>query len=127
MDSPKKLKETQLPPKEAFYSDLNDEHITDEDYAHTHKVWKAFDCRNMGDYHVLYNDLDVLLFADVFKNFRDTCIKNYNLDPALYYTAPGLSLDAMLKVTDLRRIRAAVRYEYAVNGEKRNYRGCIDD
>ena len=86
MDSPKRLKETQLPPKEAFYPDLNDEHITDDDYAHAHKVWKAFDCKNMRDYHILYNDLDVLLLADVFENFRDICIKNYNLDPVYYYT-----------------------------------------
>ena len=37
--------------------------------------------------------------ADVFENFRDICIKNYNLDPAHYYTAPGLAWDAALKVT----------------------------
>ena len=101
MDSPKRLKKTQLPAKEAFYSNLNDKHITDEDYANAHKVWKAFDCKNMRDYHVLYNDLDVLLLADVFENFRDICIKNYNLDPTHYYTAPGLSWDAMLKVINV--------------------------
>ena len=99
MDSPKRLKETQLPPKEAFYSEPNDEHIADEDYAHAHKVWKALDCKKMGDYHILYNDLDVLLLADVFENFRDICVKSYNLDSVHYYTAPGLSWDAMLKVT----------------------------
>ena len=37
--------------------------------------------------------------ADVFENFRDICIKNYNLDPAHYYTAPGLAWDAALKST----------------------------
>ena len=45
MDSPKKLKETQLPPKKVFYSRLNDEGITDEDYTHAHKVWKAFEMK----------------------------------------------------------------------------------
>ena len=55
----------------------------------------------MRDYHILYNGLDVLLLADVFENFRDICIKNYNLDPAHYYTAPDLSWDAMLKVTNV--------------------------
>ena len=94
MDSSGRLKETQLPPKEAFYSDLNDEHIPDEDYTHAHRVWKAFNCKNMRNYHVLYNDLDVLLLADV-------CIKNYNLDPAHYYKTPGLSWDAMVKVTNV--------------------------
>ena len=66
---------------------------------HAHKVSKAFDCKNVRDYHILYNDLDVLLLADVFENFRDICIENYNLDPAHYYTVPNLSWDAMLKVT----------------------------
>ena len=51
------------------------------------------------DYHNLYNETDVLLLADVFENFRDICIKNYKLDPAHYYTAPGLAWDAALKIT----------------------------
>ena len=55
--------------------------------------------KNLEDYHNLYNRADVLLVADVFKNFRDICIKNYNLDPAHYYTAPGLAWDAALKLT----------------------------
>ena len=54
--------------------------------------------KNLEDYHNLYNQVDVLLLADVFENFRDICIKNYNLDPAHYYTAPGLAWDAALKV-----------------------------
>ena len=45
------------------------------------------------------NISDVLLLADVFENFRDVCMKNYNLDPAWYYTAPGLAWDASLKLT----------------------------
>ena len=55
--------------------------------------------KNLKNYHNLYNQADVLLLADVYENFRDICIKNYNLDPAHYYTAPGLALDAALKVT----------------------------
>ena len=53
------------------------------------------------DYHELYNKVDVLLLADVFENFRNICLKNYELDPAHYYTAPGLAWDAALKVTDV--------------------------
>ena len=68
-DSRKKLKETRLPSKEAFYSKLNDEGITDADYAHAHKVWKAFEMKSLEDYHDLYNQTDVFLLADVFKNF----------------------------------------------------------
>ena len=66
MDSPKKLKETQLPPQEAFYSRLNDEGISDENYAHAQKVWKTFEMKNLEDYHNLYNQADVLLLSDVF-------------------------------------------------------------
>ena len=55
--------------------------------------------KTLRDYHKLYNKVDVLLLADVFENFRNNCIKNYELDPAHYYTAPGLAWDAALKVT----------------------------
>ena len=99
MNSPEKLKETQLPSKEAFYSRLNDEGISDENYAHAQEVWETFEMKNLEDYHKLYNKVDVLLLSDVFENFREICITNYNLDPAHYYTAPGLAWDAALKVT----------------------------
>ena len=99
MDSLEKLKETTLPPKEAFYSRLNDGGISDEDYAHALKVWRVFKMEYFKDYHELYNKVDVLLLADVFKNFRNICLENYELDPAHYYTAPGLAWDAALKVT----------------------------
>ena len=102
MDTREKLKETKLPPKEAFYSKLNNEGISDEDYTHARKVWKTFEMKTLEDYHNLYNELDVLLLADVFENFRDICIKNYNLDPAHYYTAPGLAWDVVLKLTDVK-------------------------
>ena len=102
MNSSEKLKETKLPPREAFYSRLIDEGISDEDYEHARKVWETFEMKNLGDYHNLYNQVDVLLLADVFENFRDICIKNYKLDPAHYYTAPGLAWDAALKVTEVK-------------------------
>ena len=99
MDSLQRLNKTQLPPKEAFYSKLNKSHISDEDYEHAQKVWRAFDCKTMRDYHDLYLKSDVLLLADVFENYCDLCLKNYELDPAWYYTAPGLAWDAALKKT----------------------------
>jgi len=97
-----KLSETSLPAKEAFYSRLNDEHVSDEDYARAQTVWKVFGLRTMREYHDLYNKSDVLLLADVFENFRDVCIQHYKLDPAWYYTSPGLSWDAALKKTDVK-------------------------
>ena len=80
--SPKKLKEIQLPPKEAFYSRLNDEDISDENYAHAQELWITFEMKNLEDYHNLYNKVDVLLLVDVFEKFRNICCKNYNLDSA---------------------------------------------
>ena len=94
-----KLSETQLPPKEEFYSKLNDEDISDEDYQHAKKMWNTFRCKTIKDYHDLYLKSDVLLLADVFENFRKNCIKHYNLDPVHYYTSPGLAWDACLKTT----------------------------
>ncbi|KAK3707294.1 hypothetical protein QZH41_004240 [Actinostola sp. cb2023] len=99
MASWERFAEPKLPPKEAFYSKLSDEHISPEDYEHAQRVWKAFDCTTMGDYHDLYNRTDVLLLADVFETFRKTCQMQYGLDPAHYYTSPGLSWDALLKKT----------------------------
>lgn len=102
MDSLKRLSETTLPPKEAFHSRLNGEEITDGDYEHVQAVWKEFGMKTLGDYLELYNQSDVLLLADVFENFRDVCSNNYGLDPAWYYTAPGLAWDAALKITEVK-------------------------
>ena len=99
MDSLERFKENKLPPKEVFYSRLTGEGISDEDYEHAEKVWKVFGMKTLQDYHDLYNVTDVLLLADVFENFRNICMENYNLDPAHYFTAPGLAWDACLKIT----------------------------
>ena len=96
-----KLSETSLPPKEAFYSQLNESGISDKDYDHAKKVWSAFNCKTMRDYHDLYLKTDVLLLADVMTEFRKTCKKTYGLDALHYYTSPGLAWDAMLKFTKM--------------------------
>jgi hypothetical protein len=101
VDSIEKLNERQLPPKSAFYSKLNDTVISDEDYAHAQTVWTEFDCKTMRQYLNLYNICDVLQLTSVFQNFRNVCMKHYKLDPAWYYTSPGLSRDAMFKMTGI--------------------------
>ena len=101
MDSFDKFNMTELPTKEQFYSLLNNEHITDKDYKHAQTVWETFNLNTMGDYHDLYLKSDILLLADVFENFRKTCLQYYKLDPCHYFTSPGLSWDAMLKMTDI--------------------------
>ena len=101
MDSFDKFDE-KLPLKKEFYSLLNDEHISDKDYEHAQNVWNTFNLKNMGEYHDLYLKSDILLLADVFENFRKTCLQYYKLDPCHYFTSPGLSWDAMLKMTDIK-------------------------
>ena len=96
-----KLSETSLPPKEAFYSQLNESGISDKDYDHAKKVWSTFNCKTMRDYHNLYLKTDVLLLADVMTEFRKTCKKAYGLEALHYYTSPGLAWDAMLKYTEI--------------------------
>ena len=101
MDSFKKFNE-KLPSKEDFFSVLNNEHITDADYQHVQTVWKTFKLKTMGEYHDLYLKSDILLLADVFENFRRTCLNFYKLHPSHYFTSPGLSWDAMLKMTNIK-------------------------
>jgi len=91
--------ETQLPSKEEFYSKLSDSDITDDDVVHAQKVWEHFGMKTFREYHDLYLKTDVLLLADDFENFRNICLNNYDLDPAWYYTSPGLAWDACLKKT----------------------------
>ena len=99
MDSFERFGETQLPEKEKFYSSLSGQGITGEEYAHPKQVWETLGCRNLGDYHNLCVETDTLLLADLFENSRNVCQEKYGLDPAQYYSAPGLSWDALLKKT----------------------------
>ena len=102
MDSFDRFNETKLPVQQDFYSILNNKHISDEQYKHAQNVWDTFNLKTMGDYHDLYLKSDILLLADVFENFRKTCLQYYKLDPCHYFTSPGLSWDAMLKMTDIK-------------------------
>ena len=102
MDSFQKFEKTELPTQEKFYSLLNNKHISADDYQHAQNVWKTFNMKSMGDYHDVYLKADVLLLTDVFENFRKTCLEYYKLDPCYYFSAPGLSWDAMLKMTNIK-------------------------
>ncbi|CAI6356064.1 unnamed protein product [Macrosiphum euphorbiae] len=99
IDSWDRLDEERLPSKRSFYSSLKEEHIDEEDFEHAKLVWNHFGCTTLGEYSDLYLKIDVLLLADVFENFRDLCMRTCNLDAVHYFTAPGLSFDAMLKLT----------------------------
>ena len=91
MGSWERFDETSLPDKEAFYSSLNIENITDVDYKHAKRVFKNLNNKNLGDDHDLYVQSDTLLLADVFENFRNKCIEISELNPAHFLSAPGLA------------------------------------
>jgi len=99
MDSWDKFEERQLPSIEDFHSTLTGQGVTEEEYQHAQRVWNTLGMRTLGDYHDLYLMTDVLLLADVFENFRNACLWNYELDPAHYVSLPSFSWDACLKYT----------------------------
>ena len=94
--------ETNLPPREAFYSKLNMSGVSSEDYEHATNAWNEFSLRNLGEYHDLYLKTDVILLANVFEAFWKVCLDNYGLDPAHFCTAPGLAWKACLKKTGIK-------------------------
>ena len=79
-----------------------DTHISHEEYLTCEKIWDVFDMKNIGDLHNHYLKKDVLLLADVFEKVIDTCLRFYELDPCHYFSSPGLSWDAMLKMTGVK-------------------------
>ena len=101
MDEWDKFNEKELPSKGSFYSNLTMEDISDTDYAHANNVFKKFDIKNLGEYHDLYVRSDTLLLADVFENFRNACMKNYELDPVHFVSLPGLAWQTSLKKTNV--------------------------
>lgn len=113
-----KFQETSLPPKEAFNSQLKAESISAEDYKYALYIWDVFKCRTIEDYHNIYLKSDVLLLADIFENFRKTCLTAYGLDPAHYVSAPSLSWDSMLKLTkiELELITDSSMYSFIEKG-----------
>lgn len=97
-----KLKETALPPKESFFSKLNNVEISDEEYSHAQKVWDTFNCKTLSDYTQVYLRTDTLLLSDIFNNYRKKCMQIFSLDPLYFCTAPALSFQAMLKFTGVQ-------------------------
>ena len=101
MDSFGRFQETQLPPKDAFYSSLTEEDIFEIDYTHAQRVFNHFNMTNLRDYHNFYLLTDVLLPADMFENFRDVFLQHYGLDPAHNYTFSSLTWQVALKMMDV--------------------------
>ena len=97
-----KLAQTELPPIEAFYSSLNDQGISEDDYKHAQSVWSTFKCKSMRDYHDLYCKSDVLQLTDVFEYQRKNLMATHGLDLLHFFSLPGFSWQALLKYTGQR-------------------------
>ena len=102
MNSFKKISEDKFPDKSRFFSSLKDSGINEEQYDRTVNVWKVLKIKIFGEYHDMYLKTDVLLLTDLFEKFIKTCVDYYGFDPGHYFSAPGLSFDAMLKMTGVK-------------------------
>ena len=119
VNSDEKFKYPTLPKKKDFNSSIKDGkqdksngHISDEQYQHLQNVWDTFSFNTFVDFHDHYLRKDVLLLADVFEKFIFMCLKYYSLDPCHYFSAPGLSWDAMLKMTKIALEKISDRDKY---------------
>ena len=112
VDNFKRLTKEKLPDKKCFYSSVKDgttadirerlaSDISDTDYLACNKIWNESDMKNMSDYH--YLEKDVLLLADVFEKFINTCLTFCKLDPYHYFSSPGFSWDTILKMTGVKK------------------------
>ena len=126
MNSFDRFDEEQLPSKKEFYSQLQEQHITDKDYARAKIIWKHFDIKILGEYHDLYLMTDVYLLTDVFENFRDMCLNYYGLDPAYYVTLPNYSWNVFLYMTGakLEQIHQKEMYEMIEKGLRGGMTQC---
>ena len=120
MDSFKRFSKEKFPDRECFYRFVKDEsagdnskklgvHVSDEDYLTCKKMLNEFNMKNMGNYHDNYLKKDVLLLANVFEKFIDTYLKFYKPDPCHYFSSPGLSWNAMVKLTGVK-LKKYIRY-----------------
>ena len=120
MNSFERFNEEKLLAKKCFYSSIkdgkigddgkiSDGHINIKDYSTCKKTWDKFEMNNMGDCYDYYLKKDVLSLTDVFEKFIHTCLKYYGLDPWHYFSSPGLSWDAMLKMKNIE-LEKNIRY-----------------
>ena len=140
MNSFERFNEEKLPAKKYFYSSIKDAKIGDDgkipdgnvsikDYLTCEKIWYKFEMKNMSDYHNHYFKKDVLLLADAFEKFIATCLKFYGLDPCHYCSSPGLSWDALLKMTGVKLEKKSDidKYLFIENGLRGEFLTLLKD
>ena len=102
MNSFKRFSEDELPDQSKCFSSLKDSGVNEKEYEKACNIWKVFKIKNFGEYHNLYLKTDLLLLVDVFEKFVETSLDYYRLDPCHYFSSPGFSRDAMLKMTGIK-------------------------
>ena len=95
-----KINGTSLAEKEDFYSHLNIKDISNAHYTQAKRAFKNLKITDLGEYHALYVQSNTLFLADVFENFRNTCLEIYKLNRACFLNVPGLAGWAVLKKTN---------------------------
>ena len=91
-----------LPSIENFYSSLKLDNITKEDYDKTLEIYKKLNCKNIKEYLDIYLKLDICLQSDIFNVFRNCIWDKFEIDCSKYTTSCSLSLDLMLKYTEVK-------------------------
>ena len=122
MNDWKKSEETELSSDNEFYSNLYLKNISKGDFKHAENVWKTFNIKSLGEYHDLYVQSDTTQLADIFEQFRTSCLKEYELNPAYFCTTLGLAMEACLKKTEVKLelltdINMVLMFEKGTRGE----------
>ena len=102
MDNRDRFNKVSLSEKEVFYSELNREDISNEDYIQSQEVFEKLKLKNLGEYYDPYLRSDALLLNDVFENSRSMCLEIYELDLAKLISAQSLAWQAAFKKTQVK-------------------------
>jgi hypothetical protein len=101
VNTTEKFNETSLPSIEWFDNDLTEEKCTQERYNKALEVWKELKCSTFKDYHMAYLESDVVLLAEVFENYRESCMKMFGLDPVRFVSVQSMNMTNWLKYSGL--------------------------
>ena len=91
-----------LPSIENFYSSLKLDNFSKKYYDKTLEIYKKLNCKNIKEYLDIYLKLDICLQADIFNVFRNCIWDKFEIDYSKYITSCSLSLDSMLKYTEVK-------------------------
>lgn len=94
-DNISKLNNTELPPDDQWFNDITQ---TTVDSAPAHQIWRREGFRKFSQFHDYYMKTDVLQLADIFEEFRDSCLSAFDLDPIYFQGAPGYTWQLNLKI-----------------------------